>query len=316
MDDLNFFQNCMNEAQEQCKLLLKDEKNCSIDVEPIKKQLSPVLYCSKLTTQTRLDNVISRKELNQRLKRRYLIIDVDYNSGEEKESEVLKEKLINLSNELNCYLLIYPTLSYPDKPRFRAIMLTEKLLDESVYYSAISWLYDKLQMQPTDMNDYNIKSNNNLPIFINQEQLDFVYNNLHEERNFLSSDLWKKYPRKKKIKVENYSDSEFLDQLPIDKEKLISEIKKWSKTEYSKEYMNFWLLTSSITRAYIFGQLSDNDVKKCMKEISKATDDNLLQLTWEQNNMVEFEKCLSRLKDKSNLEKTRPLIQFFNGSIL
>ena len=64
--------------------------------------------------------------MNERARNRYLIIDADYDVGEEDKSQELYDKLIALAKKHNTKLVIYPTISYPTKPRFRAVLFTKK----------------------------------------------------------------------------------------------------------------------------------------------------------------------------------------------
>ena len=68
-----------------------------LDVDKIKQELTPVVYCSSVISKTKDDDIIARTELNQRSTKKYLIIDADYNIGEEDESNRVRNRLLELS---------------------------------------------------------------------------------------------------------------------------------------------------------------------------------------------------------------------------
>lgn len=310
-DDV-FFNACIDAAVLKYEHELKDK---AYDIERIKKYETAVFYMSTVAKYTSDDAIIGRKEMNERGRRRFLLIDADFDPGEERLSKQLRDKLIHLAKEHKSPLLIYPTASYPKKPRFRAILFVKRMLDYKSYYQGMHWLYDQLGTQPSDQFDFYITSNNNVPIFTNTDQIDAIYNTIGEEGlSPLDNAMWKEYDKPKdRVSVveleENYSDEDdahvFTDEQLEIATMLLVEHKEFTK------YQEFWQFTTSLARAEFFEQITNDQAHTILTKIADVAPDPHTAGHWAVENIREYENTKHRVfKDREQLLRARPLVTY------
>lgn len=160
----------------------------------ISKKKAPVVFISNLASRTKDEEVVERAVVHdrKRAKRRFLMIDADFDTHQSIESEMLQEAIVEFATAHKTPYLIYPTLSYPQKPRFRAVLFTNQLLNAARYQQAMEWLHDQLGVQMLDESDGRVTTNRNLPVFNHQSQVDAILTNLTEEGlEPLDWSLWK-----------------------------------------------------------------------------------------------------------------------------
>ena len=192
MDDTAFFAAALDHAT--CAYEKGDYDR--FDVDTIKRYHTPVVYASRLSKMTKDDKkTTGRKELNAsgRMRRSFIMIDADFNPGEEADSYTMRRNMKQLADAHNTHLVIYPTVSWPEKPRFRAVMFPARDLNARGYHKAVTWWYKKLGYDtPLDAADTRINANRNLPVFINDEQIENVYSTLDDDtREKLPGHLWR-----------------------------------------------------------------------------------------------------------------------------
>lgn len=112
LSDQDFF----HEAIKIAKRKYEDDKSNEIiytdeDIEQIKKNQTPVFFASNLTKRSNQEIFVRRRGLKDRLRRKYLIIDADFNQGEEEQSQELFDKAISLAEEYETPIVIYPSAS-------------------------------------------------------------------------------------------------------------------------------------------------------------------------------------------------------------
>ena len=220
IDDILFFKQVHQLALKNYEQNKDDLEILSTDeLANYKKEHSPVIYASTVTKYNKmLDQFITRTEMNERARRKYLILDMDFNQGEEAEALTFKRLFMNYADKQELAYLIYPTISYPTKPRFRCVLFTQKAMTEKSYFQAITWLYGELGL-PTltyteleslgithvydeqtmtivkalDASNKKIKSNNNAPLYVNGEQIAFAVDKL-DNPNKLDNKVWRDVP--------------------------------------------------------------------------------------------------------------------------
>lgn len=286
-----------------------------LDVDKIKQELTPVVYCSSVISKTKDDDIIARTELNQRSTKKYLIIDVDYNIGEEDESNRVRNRLLELSEELKCKLILYPTVSYPLKPRFRAVLFANRSMGDVAYHQAITWLYEQLGVDATDKNDFRVTTNHNLPVFTNDNQLDAIYDNTeNDEYGLLDNALWKLYP---KIKSNRSKKKQFVpakskyDDVKLGRFHVIQGAKLLAKESEMLDYSYFWKIVHSVARAEIMEQITNELALTLMDIFASATTDEATKNEWEYSNRLEYNKTLNSLRgNEERLYKAKPLFSY------
>lgn len=308
------------------------------EISKLKKNETPVIFASTVASmKPEFDFSMIRADMNDRAKRRYLIIDADFDAGQEESSTYLYDKMIEVANEFKTPLIIYPTISYPKKPRFRAVMFTKTLLGEAEYYQAMTWwynqlgildvnknktadkdLYDVLEgldkdlVDAADTSNKNIRSNNNAPFFTNFEQLDFIYDTTQDETlERLDRSLWQKFDKpalKKKINFDVYNP---LDDYKLSDEFLDKAVHEFAKTAFAQDYSTFWRFLHSVARAEDKGQITSEQVDKVLTWVAETGDDNDKEFVWKLNNKAQYRIERDRvLAIPSYYKSARPLCSY------
>lgn len=308
------------------------------EISKLKKNETPVIFASTVASmKPEFDFSMIRADMNDRAKRRYLIIDADFDAGQEESSKYLYDKMIEVANEFKTPLIIYPTISYPKKPRFRAVMFTKTLLGEAEYYQAMTWwynqlgildvnknktadkdLYDVLEgldkdlVDAADTSNKNIRSNNNAPFFTNFEQLDFIYDTTQDETlERLDRSLWQKFDKpalKKKINFDVYNP---LDDYKLSDEFLDKAVHEFAKTAFAQDYSTFWRFLHSVARAEDKGQITSEQVDKVLTWVAETGDDNDKEFVWKLNNKAQYRIERDRvLAIPSYYKSARPLCSY------
>lgn len=285
------------------------------EIKKLKKNNTPVIFASTVSSmKPAFDFSLIRSDMNDRARRRYLIIDADFDAGKEESSQYLYNKIIEVAKEHNTPLIIYPTVSYPEKPRFRAVMFTKNLLGAAEYYQAMSWWYDQLGIfminknaradqdvyevleglekdlvDAADTSNTNIRSNNNAPFFVNFDQLEAIYDNTQAEGlELLEKSLWKEYDKPKLPKRQNFDDHNMLDEYKLSDEFLDKAVHDFAKTDFAKDYNTFWRFLHSVARAEDKKQITPEQVDKILNWVAETGDNNGKELVWKLNNRSQY----------------------------
>ena len=308
------------------------------ELSKLKKNETPVIFASTVASmKPAFDFSMIRADMNDRAKRRYLMIDADFDAGQEESSNYLYDKMIEVAKEYNTPLIIYPTISYPKKPRFRAVMFTKTLLGEAEYYQAMTWWYnqlgildvnknktvdkelyevleglDKELVDAADTSNKNIRSNNNAPFFTNFEQLDFIYDTTQDETlERLDRSLWQKFDKpalKKKINFDTYNP---LDDYKLSDEFLDKAVHEFAKTAFAQDYSTFWRFLHSVARAEDKGQITTEQVDKVLTWVAETGENNDKEFVWKLNNKAQYRIERDRVLSLSSYYKSaRPLCSY------
>lgn len=314
LSDIDFFHQSIEIAKDLFSQGFYEDKTN----EEIKSQFTPVVYASSIASQLKEENYIARIDMNDRARRKYLVIDADFDSHQQKESSILYNRLIHFSDRFNTPIVIFPTISYPGKPRFRAVLFTKRVMDENSYWQAMHWLYDQLETTPTDEADYNIRSNTNAPVFINQKQIDDIFDTTHEENQPLDNSLWKSYPKKKSIKTMSKSDLKEYDLIPVDKDMLT----KWSEylivNSLVDDYMDCFKIISSTARSVITGQISQSEAENFVASLANSSKDESIRSQWSKGNIQSLRSNINYYqRNATAYNKTIPItaVKSFKESI-
>lgn len=305
LDDRNFFQNCVEIAKDNMFKLQE------VDIDKI-KQSTPVCYMSSLSSQKSTEQIVMRKVLNSsRGRRKFLMIDADFEVGQENDSERLITKLKDFADRMQTPLMIYPTISYPEKPRFRAVLLVKRGLNDSKYWSAMTWLYDQLDTKVLDASDLRITANRNLPVFCNEDQVNAVYSTFDQENlQPLDNNLWKdvKAPPKQELTEEQLAD---LKEVEYDEDLLLKGSKTLAKRKIAKSYETFWHVVASIAAAVQLEQVDEEVAFEMLDNFAQAGQDEHKIRAWEIGNRELYNQFATQYKEiPENIVKARPLNSF------
>lgn len=305
LDDRNFFQNCVEIAKDN---MFKLEE---VDIDKI-KQSTPVCYMSSLSSQKPTEQIVMRKVLNSsRGRRKFLMIDADFEVGQENDSERLIANLKDFADRMQTPLMIYPTISYPEKPRFRAVLLVKRGLNDSKYWSAMTWLYDQLDTKVLDASDLRITANRNLPVFCNEDQVNAVYSTFDQlHLQPLDNNLWKdvQAPPKQELTEEQLAD---LKEVEYDEELLLKGSKTLAKRKIAKSYETFWHVVASIAAAVQLEQVDEEVAHEMLDNFAQAGQDEYKIRAWEIGNRELYNQFATQYKEiPENIVKARPLNSF------
>lgn len=309
ISDMKFFHYLIELAKESFETH-KEEflEMTTSDIDALKKDRSIVLFASTVSNFSDDDLIISRPEMNERARRKYLIIDADFDSGEELEASQMIDDLKQLSIDFSTPLIIYPTVSYPNKPRFRAVLFVKKALNESSYHQAMTWLYKMLGREPLDASDLKIRSNNNAPLFINQEQIDVVFDNTTDsELQPLDNVLWKNYP-KPRLKTSRSIPKSYFDEFKIPEDLLKEACLEFAKSDSARNFNTFWFVFHSIARAEYFEQITPELARKALEWIARVPGDPVNAARWSIENKNQYKNERRRVfENEKILLNARPL---------
>lgn len=304
MPDREFFIASLEKAKEMFPKLVE------VDADSIKAN-TPVCYMSDVRKRTPEEVIIDRKEMNtNRGRRRYMMIDADFEYGQEKESAELIDKIKKFGEKYSTPVMIYPTISYPDKPRFRAVFLIARLVDSRKYWSAVTWLYKELDYTSTDATDLRITANRNLPVFCNSEQIEAIYSTFEDDSlKPLQNSLWSDIvaPASKELSEE---DIEEIRSFSYDVDKLIAGCNKISKAQIAKSYATFWQLVASVAAAVVLEQIDQEVAEEMMRILASAAEDDYTRSKWETGNIEMLIRFISDYQSINQLMKARPLYTY------
>lgn len=313
MPEIEFFNLLITNAINLFHKIEEDGIIVSDKVDKIKKTMTPVIYASTVKNFKKSeDSIITRIDLNKRIKCRYFFIDCDFNNGEEEISINFRKKLINFAKEMNTPIIIYPSISYPNKPRYRVVFFTKKLMDENDYYKCVKWFYGKIGEEPKDAFDLSIKHTNNAPIFINEPQIRNIFNtSLSKKLKPLDNSLWKDVKGKntKKISKAIKESFEFFDKIEVDGEKFLEATTDFSLSEKAKNYSTFSPLLYSIARAELVGQISSEIAEKALVICANAAEDEYTKEHWINDNLSTYNKVLEKMNtDDETFNNAFPIL--------
>lgn len=304
------------------------------EIAELKKNKTPVLFASTVTSYKNDDYKLLRPDMNDRAKRRYLIIDADFAAGQDNESNKLWADIESVATKHKTPLVIYPTASYPDKPRFRAVMFAEKLMNESQYYQAMSWWYNELgildfdgirdplvmealsseeqiTLEALDLSNKRIRSNNNAPFFINEDQIENIVDTTQDESlKPLDNKLWANEPKPDLPKKVTYGKKSEYDTIKFTDKVLKEGCHRLAQTEFAKNYETFWRFLHSVARAEINGQLTTDQVLKVLDWIAECGNEEK-EVSWKLNNHNQYKSEYTRVATRDNyLKSAKPLAKY------
>lgn len=305
LSEIEFFNTLLKNAINLFEKLKNEDVDLSNEIDKIKKTMTPVIYASTVTNfQKSKDSILKRIDLNKRIKCRYFFIDCDFNNGEEIESISFRKKLINFAKEMNTPIIIYPTISFPNKPRYRAIFFTEKLMGDIDYYKCIKWFYEKIKEEPKDTFDFSIKNTNNAPIFTSDSQIKNIFNtSLNSKLKPLDNALWKNIEGKKSKKVNKAIKESFeiFDKLEVKKEKFLEAMTEFSLSEKAKNYATFSPLMYSLARAELVGQITSEIAEESLIICANAANDDFTKEHWKIDNINKYNKILEKMSEDEDM---------------
>lgn len=314
-DDVQFWRMSLESAIN----IMENIQNEEADTKVIKLK-TPAYFCTQMYNDDTV--AYTRKQFNKNLRaQRRKSIVLDFDCVDEEEYKASRKLMIDFANDNNYYLLIYPTISYPEKPHFRAVFIVNRGLSAINYARAVSWLYKELGLAMTDDSDLDIRASRNLPVFIKQSQVDQIYSNLRDDCEKLDTKLWAKYKLdkdmqdkiNKRLKLAGAEPIQLKDSVYYyDHDSLIS---AWSnhvlknQEAYSK-YDKVWKVLTSIAKAYMSKEINWSTVEELSSIL--ASIDKEKQDEWNAGNL----KLIEKFTNQDNLSEAKDLLQYDNSILM
>lgn len=264
------------------------------------------------------DRKVRRIEMNQRgVLRDFIGIDWDFDKGDEKRLEALLFALNTFHNTYKTPIIVYPTHSYPEKPRVRTVMFTKAMMNKSEYAKAVTFVVDTLGVDPNDDGNFNITHNFNLPVINSQAQKQGMKFFNERGSELLDNMLWANVVPKIKVGAQRpvkrtpvdaiestvHTRKEVdhgLQQLSMDMKK--GEIKSFD----FNQWMNFFQFLHSVARAESIGSISRDDATYILTRVAGGNPE------WERKNLEDYEREFPRVHgNQVKLESARPLAYYF-----
>lgn len=313
LDDIDVFNTLIDIAIDNYEKLANLDENL---IAQIKSEGTIVLYSSYLSPKGKTPNFVLRKELNSdKARRKFLMLDVDFNPGEETLSQQLYDNLITFAEKYNTPLIIYPTISYPTKPRFRAVLFTKTAMNETQYYKGIKWLSRELDYEITDTADFRLHANKNAPIFTNKEQVEYIYNNTNKENlEPLDNKYWKNETAPSKASANKYiKANQALLNYKLPTAVLLQGAKKYATTTDAQNYDTFWQVVQALAISVIVKQTNEEDALKALNIMAEAAGDDILKSNWIMGNRELYFNTKNRILNNPDIiNKSKPLL-LMNG---
>lgn len=314
VDDRTFFSTALECAKSKYTELLEADRSQI-------KQLTPVCFISSLSSQKESEKFVQRKILNtDRARRKFIMIDADFQESAESESIRMQENLKALAEKYKTPLMIYPTVSYPDKPRFRAVLLVKRGLSPSKYWCAMTWLYKEIGFNVLDKSDLRISANRNLPVFCNDDQISAIYSTFDDlSLEPLDNKLWADIaaPKKNELSADQLKD---LKEVSYDEDELIKGAKLISTRQIAKSYETFWHLVASIAAAVVLEQIDEDLALELLDEFAEAGENDSQKAKWRAGNNELYQQFVTQYREiPENISKARQLhsySEFLNASSL
>lgn len=283
-----------------------------------KKNETPVVYGSSVKDfNDEYDKVIARVEMNQRgVLRDFIGIDWDFDEGDEDKLEKLLTNLKQFHEKYQTPIIIYPTFSYPKKPRVRTVMFTEEEMDKMSYAQAVTFVVKALDVDPKDESNYNIAHNFNLPIINTPEQKEMMtFHKTYVDK--LPNALWSKVksnvPVRKSVAVKRTPvsriESQSRDRQSIEKglQNLSNNMKAQNNNRLDfNTWTNFFQFLHSVARAEAIGSISRADALYILEEVAGGNID------YQRRNKEDYLREFPRVRDNEDkLEAARGIAYYF-----
>lgn len=183
-------------------------------------------------------------------------------------------------------LVLYPTLSYPLKPRVRLVIELNRLVNGGEYEQLVKHLIDEIGVETNDLvANLNINHLMNLPVFTADVFADII---IQDGEPYDADSI--EYTGKR---------TSFKPQIQTHSTDLNDFIAKNQKNLMDYDY--FWRFTEALAKSHIEGDVDMEEVNHILKAVAMGN------VEWEQNNLNEFYIQMGKLNsdpDKLRMAKT------------
>lgn len=274
------------------------------------KRNSPVCWCSTLLkiTEDEKSKVVDRSLMNStRARRKFIMLDVDYEADQWEDYEALMERVRLFAVEHETPLIIYPTLSFPAKPRCRIVFFTKRQMSEVGYAKAVTWLCGELMYDLTDKGDLRIGANRNLPIFSNDDQAENVVvltGSRHDKPldNSLWSDVYVENFVKRATSVRGKGVNKSKGpKYTFDNEVLYETMNAWVERNRDRlqTYEDTWMVLRAIAVSARFGHIQgDSIISALCMSLANAADDYSKIDAWHMDNIKRVGAYIANMSDE------------------
>lgn len=219
--------------------------------------------------------------------RSYIV--VDYDALEDKEyADELPNRINELFKEYN--YAVYPTISYPEKPRYRFILETDEMIAKSAYSEIVAYFIEKIGYPHGDEANFKINHLQDVPIYASKEARERAVFNITKKKyplfeilDELDIENTNRNPKSAPVSAGNKIS---VDNTALDIDALRDALNDFLSDSKTKEnldiYENFWRFTETVANAVLTGTITMEFAEEIMTKVAFGDE------KWEKNN-VEFE---------------------------
>lgn len=275
---------------------------------------APVVFMSVLSKQTPEEsNAVPRSlAASDRARRKFIMLDVDFEPGDEPLFELLRDNFVAFAETHKTPALMYPTLSWPKKPRARFVLFTKRVMTADNYYKAVNWLSKQLVYQLTDSSDTRMSANRNLPWFSSDDQVDGIIDMLDgDELKPLDNKLWSSEPGLPKAKTVMFTRSDYDVDVTYDVDLLCKAIEAYVVATNATDYSKVWRLIESIADELLYGSIDRSDAQRLMASVASVAKDDAQLVRWATGNMELLTKSITAIEtQKRQRSFIKPLLAY------
>lgn len=278
------------------------------DKDDYKIHQAPVGYVSAFGTAKIPDESRLSINYNDGLKlgflRKFIVLDYDldkaYIDADKKQQELLKriEDLFDIYN-----YTLYPTISWPSKPRWRFVLQIDRYLDDYSYKHVAGDVKDLIGYDTGDDNNYFISHSFNLPSYTDQtadSQAIFKFHDKDYDVKNMLADMPKPLRNPAKDAMSNITYDDTLLNQALDE--FVNDPENQNKLQ---TYDYYWKFVSSLALASIKGLLPQDFIKVVLIKTALGNSQ------WEKDNPNLFKTQVKRLEDDpSKQTMVRPITSY------
>lgn len=294
----------------------KDVTELSDDeVNTIKKSDVKGLFCSGFETQNDPTNIQTPDELIPRKESKAArpvrdFVAIDYDDFEDKkQADELPDRVKQIFGDYN--YAVYPSISYPKKPRYRFVLEVEPTLNYRNYHYVVREIMDLIGFEAGDESNEQYNHLMNAPYYFSQDTKDIaVFNKTgqaydvseildsmtEDDKKTKSSKRTVNEPKPVNNSIKSNTLSDALENF-LENENVVDNL--------NNSYEYFWRFTESVAMAIINGTITETFGSEMMTRVAMGNQE------WEEKNQEELMQQVEKLEsDPSRQRLVQPITSF------
>jgi len=295
------------------------DKKQELEIKKIKQKDNNFLFATAfgdIDNPQTPDRAPRKTSENGGVLRQFIGLDYDLITLDEaKELSQNVHQLLIHQQEAN--VAMYPSISYPWKPRFRVVIDTKQWLDKKTYKKAVEHVIEYLGVDPHDESNYTLAKPLNSPLYLHESSARSVmFQTTKKPLNltrigFDPEEVRRSHATKKATRLSSSPSKKNDDDqdepiAPYRSDQIIQAVDTFLASDEAREqiedYDYFWRFAESLADAYM-RELVDRDfIDYTLRTVA------LGDAQWEEDNLNVFETQLSKLEESPDKRQlVRPL---------